>query len=166
MAILSGHLTFAGPPLSLCWKHLTSNSNHKLEAVMLCKVLYHTILFRLPVHFLNIRLSDWPIRERNYCSIAPRSHDNVGCDVTLLYAHWSILKLECWGRGQATWKARYTIDMHQLALLFFTDHMIVQWIFKYIALTNEAREHLITGGGRWGGRYEGRNPHHAGTCII
>ena len=33
------------------------------------------------------------MRERNYYydSSVPRSCDNIGCDVTLLYAHWSII---------------------------------------------------------------------------
>ena len=34
-----------------------------------------------------------PTTEQNYYSIAPRSCDNIGRDLTLPHAHWSILNL-------------------------------------------------------------------------
>ena len=49
-----------------------------------------TMHFMLLVHFLDIRVLDRPMREHKYYSISFRSCENVGHDVTLLYAHWSV----------------------------------------------------------------------------
>ena len=73
-----------------CMECLNDMSPQKL---IFWAVVRLVINFRMLVHFFNIQILDWPMREQKYYSIAPRSHDNVGQDVTLLYSLVN-LKLE------------------------------------------------------------------------
>ena len=70
------------------------------------------------------------MKEQKYYGMAPRSRDNIGHDVILLYAHWSILNLNVEEEDKQPNKARYhkphTVyhSMHARWLEILVNHQV------------------------------------------